>query len=242
MEIIQAQNIGVKFKLYRERRTSVRSALARMMSSGRQQVQEFWALKSVSFSVQRGQVLGVIGRNGSGKSTLLRVIGEIYAPDEGCLTVHGTVSTLLSIGAGFQAELSGLENIYLNGILLGFKEREIDQALDDIISFSELDEFIDAPVKTYSSGMNARLGFAIAVHLQRDIMLIDEVLGVGDAKFRQKCEEKLQELMTEDKTIILVSHNMESIRRFADQVLWMDKGTVRAQGTAQEVIEQYLKS
>jgi len=242
MEIIQAQNIGVKFKLSRQRRSSVRGALARLMSGGRQKIQDFWALKSVSFSVEKGQTLGVIGRNGSGKSTLLRVIGGIYKPDEGSFQVHGTVSTLLSIGTGFQPELSGLENIYLNGVLLGFKEREIDRALEDIITFSELDGFIEAPVKTYSSGMTARLGFAIAIHLQRDIMLIDEILGVGDAKFQQKCEEKIQELMTKDKTLVLVSHNMQSIRRFADQVLWMDQGTLRAQGTAEEVIEQYLKS
>ena len=240
MEIIKAENISIKFKLYRERRNTFKQTIARIFSNKRREIQEFWALKGVSFSINEGETLGVIGKNGSGKSTLLRVIGGIFTPDEGYLEVHGSTSTLLSITAGFQPGLSGLENIYLNGILMGFKEQEIKTVLSDIIEFSELNNFIEAPVKTYSSGMYARLGFSIAINLKRDIMLIDEVLGVGDTKFRQKCEEKLKEVMRKGRTIVLVSHNMEPIERFADKVVWLDKGTVQASGATNEVIKKYL--
>ncbi len=240
MEIIKAENVGVKFKLHQERRGTIKGLLARTLANEQSKDQEFWALRGVSFSVDKGHTLGVIGRNGSGKSTLLRVIGRIFTPDEGSLEVRGTVSTLLSITAGFQPELSGLENIYLNGILMGFREPQIDCVLKDIIEFSELGRFIEAPVKTYSSGMYARLGFSIAIHLLRDIILIDEVLGVGDAKFRQKCERKLKELMDEGRTIVLVSHNMGFIKKFADKVIWLDHGRVRAEGPPEEVIQQYL--
>lgn len=242
MEIVIAENIGIKFKLHRRKRGSLKGALTNVLSGKRPKEREFWALRRVSFRVKKGETLGIIGKNGSGKSTLLRVIGGIYQPDEGWLEVNGSVSTLLSITAGFQPELSGLENIYLCGILMGFRKCEINKVLDEIIAFSELGDFIEAPLKTYSSGMYARLGFAIAIHLRRDIMLIDEVLGVGDAKFRAKCEKKIEELMNEGRTIVLVSHNMESIRKFADKVIWLDKGTVRAQGPPDEVIEQYLTS
>jgi ABC-type polysaccharide/polyol phosphate transport system ATPase subunit len=240
MDIINAKNIGIKFKLHRERRNTLKGTIARVFANERRRTQEFWALKGVSFSIKKGETLGVIGRNGSGKSTLLRVIGGIFTPDEGYLKVRGSTSTLLSITAGFQPELSGLDNIYLNGILLGFREQEINAVLSDIIEFSELNNFIETPVKTYSSGMYARLGFSIAINLKRDIMLIDEVLGVGDTKFRQKCEEKLKEVMREGRTIVLVSHNMEPIEKFADKVVWLDKGTVKASGATHEVIKKYL--
>lgn len=242
MKIIRAENIGIKFKLHRERRSTVKGAMVRIFANVQRQVQEFWALRGVSLNVEKGEILGVIGKNGSGKSTLLRVVGEIFTPDEGYLEIQGTVSTLLSITAGFQPELSGQENIYLNGVLMGFREQEIDAVLDDIIEFSELGRFIEVPTKTYSSGMYARLGFSIAINLKRDIMLIDEVLGVGDTKFRQKCEEKIRELMKEGKTIVLVSHSMEAIKRFADNVIWLDKGIIKAEGSPEEVVEQYMKS
>jgi ABC-type polysaccharide/polyol phosphate transport system ATPase subunit len=242
MEIIRAENIGIKFKLHYERRKTIKETIARVFVNERKRVQEFWALKGVTFNVERGKTLGIIGKNGSGKSTLLRVIGRIFVPDEGGLEVSGTVSTLLSITAGFQAGLSGLENIYLNGVLMGFGEQQIDSVLDDIIEFSELGRFIESPVKTYSSGMYTRLGFSIAINLKRDIMLIDEVLGVGDTKFRKKCEEKIKEVMKEGRTIVLVSHSMEAIEKFSDKAIWLDKGTIRAEGTPEEVIDQYLKS
>jgi ABC-type polysaccharide/polyol phosphate transport system ATPase subunit len=242
MEIIKAENIGIKFKMHYDRRRTIRETVGRVFANKRRRVQEFWALRGISFNVESGKTFGIIGKNGSGKSTLLRVIGGIFVPDEGALEVCGTVSTLLSITAGFQPELSGLENIYLNGVLMGFREQEIDSVLDNIIEFSELGQFIESPIKTYSSGMYARLGFSIAIHLKRDIMLIDEVLGVGDTKFRLKCEKRIGNLMEEGRTIVLVSHSMEAIKKFSNKVIWLEKGTKRAEGAPEEVIEQYLNS
>ena len=240
--VIQAENLGVKFTLRWARKRTLKGILLQLLKSQRQNKRWFWALRGVYFVLEEGEILGVIGRNGSGKTTLLRTIAGIYQPDEGAIEVKGNVSTLLSLGAGFQSELSGLENIYLNGVLMGFSEHEIDQVVDQIVHFAELEEFIEAPLKTYSSGMKARLGFAIAVHLKRDIMLIDEVLGVGDVQFRKKCEIKLRELFHEGRTIVLVSHNIDAVRRFATRALWLDKGTVRAQGPTDQVVERYLLS
>jgi len=242
MDIIKADNLGINFKLRKEKRGTVQDTIARVFTNRQNKASSFWALRGVSFSLEKGETLGVIGRNGSGKSTLLRVIGRIYPPDEGQVEVHGTVSTLLSVGAGFQPELSGLENIYLNGVLMGLKEKEIGELLDSIVDFSELGEFINMPVKTYSSGMYARLAFSIAVNVKQDILLIDEVLGVGDAKFKQKSQERMKELLMEGRTIVLVSHNMDAIREFANKVIWLDKGKVVAQGEPKQVIEQYLSS
>jgi len=242
MEIIKAENVGIRFKYHREKRGTFKGTVARLISNDQNLPKEFWALKRINFTVDKGETLGIIGRNGSGKTTLLRLIGEILVPDEGYIKVQGTISTLLSLTAGFQQELSGLENIYLAGVLMGFKEREINTIVNDIIDFSELGSFIEAPVKTYSSGMYARLGFSIAINLKRDIMLIDEFLGVGDIKFRKKCEKKFEQIMQEDITIILVSNNMTSIKKFADKAIWLEKPTIKAQGIPEEVIGQYLKS
>jgi len=204
----------------------------------RDEAREFWALRHVNFTVNKGDTVGVIGRNGSGKSTLLRVVGGIYPPDEGEVLVSGSVSTQFSLGAGFQSELSGVDNIYLNGILMGLSKREIDGMLDDIIEFADIGEFIDMPVKTYSTGMHSRLGFAIAINVHKDIVLIDEIMGVGDARFRQKCGERLEKLMGE-RTILLVSHDMNSIKRFSNKVIWLDKGRIVAEGDPEDVVAQY---
>lgn len=240
MDIIKADSLGISFKFRGKRRSSLRDLVVSTFTNKYRKADNFWALRGVSFTLEKGETLGVIGRNGSGKSTLLRIIGGIYTPDEGQIEVRGTVSTLLSTTAGFQPELSGTENIYLNGILIGLREKEIDRLLDSIIDFSELGEFIDMPVKTYSSGMYARLGFSIAVNVKQDILLIDEVLGAGDAKFKQKSQKKMEELLTSGQTIVLVSHSMDVIRRFANKVIWLDKGKVIAQGEPEEVVNQYL--
>ena len=239
MEVIEARDLGIRFKVGKRKRISARSLVAGGIRSSQGESGEFWALRHVSFTVNRGDRVGVIGRNGSGKSTLLRVIGRIYPPDEGEVMVRGSVSTQFSLGAGFQIELSGVDNIYLNGILMGLSKREIDGMLDDIIDFADIGEFITMPVKTYSTGMHSRLGFAIAINIHRDIVLIDEILGVGDAQFREKCEERLGKLMGE-RTILLVSHDMNSIRRFSNRVIWIDKGQIVAQGEPEDVIAQYL--
>jgi ABC-type polysaccharide/polyol phosphate transport system ATPase subunit len=183
--------------------------------------------------------VGIIGRNGSGKSTLLRVIAGIYPPDEGKVSVDGEVSTLFSLGTGFNPELSGRDNIYVDGIMIGLAKRKIDGIIDDIIKFAELGDFIEMPVRTYSSGMRARLGFAIAIHTDKDIVLIDEIMGAGDAAFYQKAEVEMSRIIGE-KTVLLVSHAMGTIEKFADKAIWLDRGAMAAMGEPKGVIEQYL--
>jgi ABC-type polysaccharide/polyol phosphate transport system ATPase subunit len=239
MEIIKVTDLGIRFKMTKRKRGRTRDFLTDRLSSLRNASNDFWALRHVSFSVNQRDTVGVIGRNGSGKSTLLRVIGGIYPPDEGDLSVLGEVSTLFGLGAGFQPELSGLDNIYLNGVLMGLSKKEIDGMADKIIEFSELGEFIDMPVRTYSSGMHSRLGFAIAMNVTKDIVLIDEILGAGDAAFRKKCDQEMSRIIGE-RTIVMVSHSMETIRRFSNRVIWLEKGRVMAQGEPKEVIQQYL--
>ena len=238
MEVIRATDFGIQFKIGTRKRTSARSFMVGGFRQRRDEAREFWALRHVNFTVNKGDTVGVIGRNGSGKSTLLRVVGGIYPPDEGEVLVSGSVSTQFSLGAGFQSELSGVDNIYLNGILMGLSKREIDGMLDDIIEFADIGEFIDMPVKTYSTGMHSRLGFAIAINVHKDIVLIDEIMGVGDARFRQKCGERLEKLMGE-RTILLVSHDMNSIKRFSNKVIWLDKGRIVAEGDPEDVVAQY---
>jgi teichoic acid transport system ATP-binding protein len=183
--------------------------------------------------------VGIIGRNGSGKSTLLRVIAGVYPPDEGRVSVDGEVSTLFGLGTGFNAELSGRDNIYLDGIMMGLTKSQIDAIIDDIIRFADIGDFIDMPVRIYSSGMRARLGFAIAIHSDRDIVLIDEIMSVGDVVFRQKAEVEMSRIIGE-KTVLLVSHSMDTVNKFATRAIWLDRGVLAATGEPKEVIEQYL--
>ena len=240
MEIIKVENVGLKLRMHARHKKSIKSVVGDIVKRRQKKDNSFWALRNINFTVNKGQVVGIIGKNGSGKSTLLRVIAGIFAADEGTIKINGSVSTILSITTGFQQELSGLENIYLSGILMGFREDEIQKAIDEIVEFSELGSFIYSPVKVYSSGMGARLGFSIAMTLKRDIMLIDEILSVGDFKFREKCEKKTKELMSENRTIVLVSHNMETIKKFSNQVLWIDKGELKSYGNSEKVINDYL--
>ena len=202
----------------------------------------FEAVKGVSFEVEKGQILGIVGKNGSGKSTLLRAIAGIFSPDEGTIDLHGHTISLLSIGVGFQSKLSGRENIYLSGMLLGFDREQVDEKIDEIIEFAELGDFIDRPVKTYSSGMYSKLAFSITAILETEIMLIDEVLSVGDAKFKKKSYAKMKSLiMNKDRTVLIVSHSAETLRNLCDNILWLHEGEVKALGTTQEVLPQYEK-
>lgn len=244
MVAIEVKDLGIKFKLSRFKATRVKTVLLSLISKQKETEQRdhFWALRKLNFTLNNGEVLGVIGSNGSGKSTLLRVIGGIFIPDEGSIHVEGRASALLSLGTGFKDDLNGIENIYLNATILGFTQKEIDYVIEQIIEFSELGRFIYEPVKNYSSGMKARLGFAIAVHLKREVMLIDEILGVGDFKFRKKSTEKIKELISDGRTVILVSHSMESIRNYCTKCLWIEKGVQKAFGETNEVIEKYLAS
>ncbi len=200
----------------------------------------FEAVKGVSFEVEKGKILGIVGKNGSGKSTLLRAIAGIFSPDEGEIDLHGNSISLLSIGVGFQNSLTGRENIYLSGMLLGFSRELINEKIDEIIEFSELGDFIDRPVKSYSSGMYSKLAFSITAILETDIMLIDEVLSVGDAKFKKKSYAKMKELISkEDRTVIIVSHNSETIKNLCDNVLWIHEGNMKMIGTTAEVLPKY---
>jgi len=240
--VIAARNVGVKFPIKHKSR-SIKSLLINNILFKKSHIQWFWALKNVDLTVHEGEIIGIIGRNGSGKTTFLRTVAGVYFPDQGRILVKGTVSPLLSINAGFQRELSGIENIYLQGVLMGFSKKEIDAAIKNIIEFSELGSFIYAPVKTYSSGMMARLGFSIAVHLKRDILLIDEVLGVGDSKFRKKSQEKLKELIRERNTTVLISsHNLNFLKEHATRILWLDQGEIKLIGKPEYVVQNYLNA
>ncbi len=200
----------------------------------------FEAVKGVSFDVEKGQILGIVGKNGSGKSTLLRAIAGIFSPDEGTIDLHGNSISLLSIGVGFQNSLTGRENIYLSGMLLGFSRELIDEKIDEIIEFSELGQFIDRPVKSYSSGMYSKLAFSITAILETDIMLIDEVLSVGDAKFKKKSYAKMKELISkDDRTVLIVSHSSDTIKSLCDNVLWIHDGEMKMYGTTAEVLPKY---
>ncbi len=200
----------------------------------------FEAVKGVSFEVEKGKILGIVGKNGSGKSTLLRAIAGIFSPDEGNIDLHGNSISLLSIGVGFQKNLSGRENIYLSGMLLGFSKEQIDEKLDEIIEFSELGTFVDRPVKTYSSGMHSKLAFSITAILETEIMLIDEVLSVGDAKFKKKSYAKMKSLIdNKNRTVIIVSHSSDTLKKLCDNILWLHDGEIKMYGTTSEVLPKY---
>ena len=201
---------------------------------------EFWALNEVSFAVKRGNILGIIGANGSGKTTLLRLMTGVFPSDKGEIEIRGRVSALIALGAGFHPHMTGRENIYLNGAILGMSREEVDSKLEKITEFSELADFLDAPLSTYSSGMYVRLGFSVAIHLEPDVLFVDEVLAVGDASFRAKSRERMRNFLQRGKTICLVSHDLMAIDGMCRRVIWLDKGMIRMDGTAQEVIPNYM--
>lgn len=201
-----------------------------------------WALKDVSFEVERGEVVGIIGRNGTGKTTLLKILSHITEPTEGYAEIHGRVGSLLEVGTGFHPELTGRENIYLNGAILGMKKREIDRKFDEIVAFAEVEKFIDTPVKYYSSGMYVRLAFAVAAHLEPEILLVDEVLAVGDAAFQKKCLGKMGDVAKEGRTVLFVSHNMAAVNRLCRWGMWLGEGRLQMMGTTQDVVAAYLSS
>lgn len=199
-----------------------------------------WALRDVSFTVERGQVLGIIGRNGAGKSTLLKVLSRVTDPTEGFGEIHGRVGSLLEVGTGFHPELSGRENIFLNGAILGMRREEIERKFDEIVSFSEVERFIDTPVKRYSSGMYLRLAFAVAAHLEPEILVVDEVLAVGDAEFQRKCLGKMNDVAQEGRTVLFVSHNMSAVLRLTQEAILLDEGRIVMRGPTPEAVDHYL--
>jgi ABC-type polysaccharide/polyol phosphate transport system ATPase subunit len=236
-------------KLYRLRRGWYVSSLkdevgrltARLLGRRVEPREDFWALKDVSFSLERGDVLGMVGANGAGKSTLLKIISQVTVPTSGSFVARGRLGALIEVGAGFHPELTGRENIFLNGSIMGMSRREIQSKFDMIVAFAEIEQFIDTPVKFYSSGMQMRLGFSVAAHTDPDILLIDEILAVGDASFQAKCLNKLAELKQQEKTVILVTHNLSNIREHAKTVVWIDHGQVRMIGAPDDVVDAYLE-
>ena len=235
---IEVHNLTKVFRVV-HRESSLKSAALNLARFRLPRREEFTALENLSFQIERGQTVGVIGRNGSGKSTLLALLARIYRPTSGTVLVRGRIATLLELGAGFHPEFTGIENIFLNGIILGMKREEIEKKLASIIEFAEVGEFIDTPVKFYSSGMTTRLGFSIAVHMEPEVLLVDEVLAVGDARFQEKCYRKIEEFKQQKVTIFFVSHDMRAIERVSDRVLWIDGHHLKKDGAAGEVIEAY---
>ena len=233
---VTVDSVSKSFRLYHERNQYLKAAVLR---GRRARYDEFQALKNVSFEVPTGATFGIIGSNGSGKSTLLKCLAGILFPEHGSVAVRGRLSALLELGAGFHPELSGRENVFLNGAILGLSRKEIQRRLDDIVSFAGLVDFIDTPVKNYSSGMTVRLGFAIAANVNPEVLLIDEVLAVGDASFQRKCAEKIEEFRESGRTIVLVSHATGQVEKLCEQALWLERGEVRMQGPALEVVGAY---
>jgi ABC-type polysaccharide/polyol phosphate transport system ATPase subunit len=238
MNAIEVINVSKTFhRLHRE--ASIKSAALKWARFQFPRREDFTALRDLSFSVPQGQTVGVVGSNGSGKSTLLSLLARIYKPTQGRIEVRGRVATLLELGAGFNPEFTGRENIYLNGVILGFSRAALDERLASIVEFANVGEYIDSPVKHYSSGMITRLGFSIAVNVEPDVLLVDEVLAVGDAKFQEKCFAKIEEFKNRGVTIFFVSHDMNAMRRVADRVLWIDSHVLREDGAPQQILPRY---
>jgi lipopolysaccharide transport system ATP-binding protein len=234
---VVVDDVSKRFRLYREKPSSLKERFTRLKGSVHE---DYWALRNVSLEVPRGTTYGLIGHNGSGKSTLLRLMAGIHRPTSGRIDVDGRVSALLELGAGFHPELTGRENIYLNGSILGLGRREINGKIDDIIEFAGIDEFIDSPVKIYSSGMFVRLGFSVAVHVEPDILIVDEVIAVGDEDFQRRCFDHLYRLRNSGATIIMVTHSLNLVQSMCDRAAWLDHGGLRAVGSAPDVVHKYL--
>ena len=239
MTAVDVRGVGKRFRLYDERNQTLKASVLR---GRRAAYRELWALRDVGFEVPSGSTFGLIGDNGSGKSTLLKCLARILVPDEGSVRVRGRVAALLELGSGFHPELSGRQNVYLNGTILGLSRRELERRFDGIVAFAGLEHAIDQPVKNYSSGMYARLGFAVATSVDPEVLLVDEVLAVGDATFQRRCAERIAELGREGRTVVLVSHASESVRALCDQVAWLDTGRLVETGPTQAILDRYLRA
>lgn len=236
----KAYQIGEDRQRYRSLRDDIAAMFSSRQRRARAMRREFWALKDVSFTVAPGEAVGIVGRNGAGKSTLLKLLSQITPPTDGRITVRGRVASLLEVGTGFHAELSGRENIYLNGAILGMTRREIIERFDDIVEFAEVSKFLDTPVKHYSSGMYVRLAFAVAAHLEPEILIVDEVLAVGDSAFQRKCLGKMGQVAESGRTILFVSHNLGAVKNLCSRAVLLDGGRVKGEGATDDIIRQYL--
>ena len=239
MQVIRAENLSKQYVLGSRQPYSFREMLAGMFERDDDK-RILWALRDVSFSVDEGETLGLIGHNGAGKSTLLKILSRITKPTGGTASIRGRVGSLLEVGTGFHSELSGRENIYLNGAILGMKRAEIQKKFDEIVAFSEIESFLDTPVKHYSTGMHMRLAFSVAAHLDPDVLIVDEVLAVGDVNFQRKCLRKMRDVGESGRTVIFVSHDMQSITRLCRRVMWLKDGQLRSDGDARHVVSEYL--
>jgi ABC-2 type transport system ATP-binding protein len=237
-EIIRLEHVSVQYHLPEERIGTFKEYAIRFLQR-RIRYHSFWALDDVGLCIQRGEVFGVIGKNGAGKSTLLKVISRVLRPTRGRIVIYGRVAPLLELGAGFHPELSGRENIFLNGALLGYSRKQMESCFDQIVDFSELRPFIDASIRTYSSGMYARLGFAVATAHVPDILLVDEILSVGDGDFQQKCFARINEFRNLGSTIVMVSHNMDQVEKMCQRAIWLNKGKIELEGDPSTVIAGY---
>lgn len=241
MNVIKVENLSKLYFLGGAKHNSLRDAIMSFVKNPRRDKKnELWALQDVSFEVKDGETLGIIGRNGAGKSTLLKILSRITKPTSGTAEIRGRVGSLLEVGTGFHQELSGRENIFLNGAILGMKRAEIEAKFDEIVAFSEIEKFIDTPVKHYSSGMYMRLAFSVAAHLEPEILIVDEVLAVGDVSFQKKCLNKMREVGQTGRTVLFVSHDMQSIARLCNRAIWMKDGAIAKDGAATDVISDYL--
>ena len=236
---IKVDHVYKSFNIYYDRANTLKERVLFWKRNKRREKRKI--LKDINLEIKKGETVALIGVNGSGKSTLLKLMTQIIFPNKGTIETHGKLTSLLELGAGFHPDFSGRENIYFNSSIFGLTKKEIDKRLDQIIEFSELQEFIDNPVRTYSSGMYMRLAFSVAINVDADILLIDEILSVGDQHFQEKCFKKMRELREEGKTMVFVTHSMESVRNLCDRAIWLYDGQVRMDGNTQEVIDEYLK-
>jgi ABC-2 type transport system ATP-binding protein len=236
--MIKVENVSMKFKITHDRIKSLKEYTVALIK-GKLDYEEFWALRDINFEVKKGEVMGIIGRNGAGKSTILKVISGILKPTDGIVKVDGNIVPMLELGSGFDMDLTGRENIYLNGSILGYSEQFLTDKYNEIVGFSELDRFIDVPIRNYSSGMLMRLAFSIATVVNPEILIVDEILAVGDESFQAKSKARMLELMGGGTTVLFVSHSLEQIRQMCNRVVWLDGGAVKMIGHAQEVCDAY---
>ena len=236
---VSVTNVSKTFRMYTDRSQSLKSLF---VERRREKHEDFWALRDIDLEIPEGKTFGLLGNNGSGKSTLLKCIAKILTPNEGTIVSRGRMAAMLEVGSGFHPELSGRENVYLNGSILGMNRQEVDRKFDDIVDFAGIGEFIDQPVKNYSSGMYVRLGFSVSIHVEPEILLVDEILAVGDAEFQERCMSKFADFRREGRTVVVVSHGLEQMRSFCDEAAWLSHGRLMGTGPVSEVIEQYSEA
>lgn len=238
---VKVENVSMMFNMASEKIYSIKEYFIKLVS-GKLYFQEFWALRDINFEIKKGEIFGIIGLNGAGKSTLLKIIAGVLKPTKGRVYVNGSMAPLIELGAGFDFELTARENIFLNGAILGYSRKFMKEKFDEIVEFAELRDFLDVPLKNFSSGMQARLGFAIATIVDPDILIVDEILAVGDFRFQEKCERRISSMLEKGTTIVMVSHSIDQIERMCQRVLWLEKGRMKMIGNVKEVCEAYRNS